>query len=71
MFFTVPLYRLRFLLAEGNRPHGKKLHGSDLSPPGNFVFPLDDLYVLGLEALGSLGDGKLYRLAFLQAAESI
>ena len=49
----------------------KKLPGSDLSPPGNFVFPLDDLYVLGLEALGRLGDGKLYRLAFLQAAESI
>ena len=52
-------------------PHGKKLPGNDLSPPGNFVFPLDDLYVLGLEALGCLGDGKLYRLAFLQAAESI
>ena len=35
------------------------------------VFPLDGLDVLCLEALGALGDRELYRLAFLQAAESV
>ena len=38
---------------------------------GNCVFRSDGLYVLGLEAFGAFHHVELYRLAFLQAAESV
>jgi hypothetical protein len=44
---------------------------ADFSLRAVIGFPLDGLYVFGLEALRALGDGKFYGLAFMQAAESV
>jgi hypothetical protein len=47
--------------------------GSGVSAPLNSSVPLGlkNLYVLGLETLGTLHDVELHCLAFLQAAEAI
>ena len=69
-FLHSPLYRFAIPAEEGIAVR-EETNCPALLPPGSLVFPLDGLYVLGLEALGALGDGKLDGLAFLQAAESV